>query len=235
MARRRLRLSSKARLARSRFEESKHRRDPGGRFVDKPGAGDDAPRRVPVQSPTTRKLDTLDDWRAWFGETTGLPRPSEQQWDAITSYVGNNHGDINAALRRGRMPTRGVVDDRDLAANVRDMDSMLASARLPEDVVVYRGLSKEGRAQVERAAESGREMRSLGYTSVTVDRGYASRWQGDDLDVMEVRLPAGARAIPAGGFSPFGASEGELIVARNSSWRVRRATDGRYIMDWVDG
>ena len=39
-----VRLARRARLTKIRFEEAKHRRDQGGRFADKPGAGDDAPR-----------------------------------------------------------------------------------------------------------------------------------------------------------------------------------------------
>lgn len=39
------RISGRASLSRAKFDESKHRRDPGGRFDDKPGAGNVASRR----------------------------------------------------------------------------------------------------------------------------------------------------------------------------------------------
>lgn len=38
-------LSTKSARARKKFEEAKHRRGAGGKFADKPGAGDDAPKK----------------------------------------------------------------------------------------------------------------------------------------------------------------------------------------------
>lgn len=41
-------LSAKSAMSRRKFEEAKHRRGAGGKFADKPGAGDDAPKKGKV-------------------------------------------------------------------------------------------------------------------------------------------------------------------------------------------
>ena len=96
-------ISSKAGIARAKYEESKHRRDAGGKYADKPGAGDDAPRRVGGRSSALDEVGLTRESRVKIGPNTR----TVDEW--MTGGAKLKAKEIAEGVRRGMYKVEGGV------------------------------------------------------------------------------------------------------------------------------
>jgi len=166
----------------------------------------------------------------------------EDELNGIGGYAGNPMSFyINGSLRGTRsvlvegQPTTGEAAlTKEQARTVAGLDSALSKASLDHAVVTRRALSDKTQF------EPGTTFTDKGYVSTTVSPTYADRWTGGSAGAsghhtVDVVLPKGAKAayirypqpILAGRSTP--GREGEVLVARNSQYRVDSPTQITYL------
>lgn len=114
MARRAVRLSRRARGGIVRFRESEHRRDAGGKFADKPGAGDDAPATQQKKQPKGVRHQLMR--QAGWSEYSKLQTKEQKKWgkDWVADYIKKNpdsDADEMLAAFKGARHERGYLKE----------------------------------------------------------------------------------------------------------------------------
>lgn len=150
-----------------------------------------------TSSPVTdkNKQDMVDYQERHYGDWA--KSLSDKETSALGSYVGGGYTATNKQLRDGELKPA-------IATRVRRMDSALAKASAPEDVVAFRGI-RDLRAVTgvgPKDAESlvGATIRDKGYLSMSLDRSTASSGffrNRDDGAVLVVSIPKGAKVAGA--------------------------------------
>jgi hypothetical protein len=129
--------------------------------------------------------------------------------------------DRNAALA-GMTPQQY---HQKLSESIRTLDAVMARARLPEPVVVMRGISLGGAGgaadfmnNLKRAAATGQPIPMNGYQSTTTNSNVAGSFAGggDNEIMFEISATRGA-FLPSVSKYPH---EAELLLPRNSQYRV---------------
>jgi hypothetical protein len=149
-----------------------------------------------------------------FARSAGLDAKTPEAVRAVAAFQGS--GTLNAYNRDpapfGRRP--------DLDATNAVIDKAISDAPpLPESVSVFRGVDD---APAMSALKPGAEFTDRAHLSTSIDRDYMQGFHGVDKPdnvVLQIRLPAGTRALYAG-VHPAYAHERELILPRNSRYRV---------------
>lgn len=155
------------------------------------------------------------DWaepssQAWYRSLT------EGERAALDDYLGFDYSDVNNRLR-GIWPMNEDVEEK-----VRLLDGALSRGSVPDDIIVYRGLSS---AELHRELSSrvGGIWEERGYTSASL-RPYAARqFAGSSTDTavtMDIKVPKGSR----GAF--IDSEEVEILIPRGSRYRI--------VGTWVD-
>ena len=222
-------LSARALAGRARFEEAKHRRDPTGKFADKPGAGDDAPRGG-ARSESARVRAAREAGR--IGDVRReQPAANPPEHDAaLRAYAGNAQATyINARLRfPDEVPP---LDDQDWSV-VRGMDAAVAAGRLESDEVLYRGVGMGSRDRFDAMAP-GQVIVDRGFVSTSRDeawaRGISELNSERTTTVMEIRAPAGTPAAQP----QHNPQEQEVIFGRGTRLRFVGREGDRYVFDLV--
>ncbi len=191
-----------------------------------------APTAKPVVGLTGAKAETsLTNYGTTWGKELTV-----QQRNALSAYQKTS-GDYNAYLRTGKTPN-GVPDHHvatfmeRLKSEIASVDQALASASLPDAVTVMRGISDPN--AVFNLGEHG-DLSSLvgttytdkGFTSTTLDKKVAEYFKGESNAngaVLEITVPKGAHAgwMQIAGVNDAG--ESELLLARNSKFKVTGVT-----------
>lgn len=174
----------------------------------------------------TSKTATVAEANAWqekhYGEWTNTV-PQEQR-RAAESYSGNMYRSVNGLLRDPGNPSHRMNKVR-AESITKAMDAMLDSAPgLPEDTTLYRGVFGDF-ADTIRGLRPGDEIHDKGFVSTTPAESHSrENFLKDNGALIQIHAPKGAKALPMYRFSPK--QEGEMVLPRNSRFRVREIKDG---------
>jgi hypothetical protein len=166
------------------------------------------------------------DGVTWANQKIPLPDLTEQQRDSIRKYTGASYDTINPGLR-GDPPETDAAQRR-YRQIVSDLDSAIAKSRLPEPVIVYRGVGQRYAKHVgadihepdQMGSLVGRDFTEPGYMSTSV--GSTSAFDEQPVQLM-LRVPAGHPALNVMSLSGMGEDERELLVSRNTRYIVHAA------------
>lgn len=141
---------------------------------------------------------------------------SRDQKDAIGDYTEDSER-INSALRNDLL-----IKDSDVEM-VERIDEALASASIPEDVTVYRGMD------FDPGWESGESVEDAAFMSTSMNRDVAGEFSGKNGVTVEFVAPAGTHAAYLGKLSRSH-SEGEVLFPRNTRLEVVSKEGSHYKM-----
>lgn len=239
-------------------DESGHCHDDKGHWAacDAPGAiksdgtpanaNRDKPAQVPAQklSPKKKaeqikKLQAMqqyyekgsENWREIENELTQLKGPVAEQppantlrgfgkkWraqlspeekDSLVDYTLNSDA-VNGKLRSGFGGGN----------QVNAMDAAIARSTLPEEAILWRGMSHDP------GLKRGDSFGDSAFVSTSADRGIAEEFAKGGV-LFSIKAPKGAHAADMEGLSPSYGSESEILLPRNSQFRVtgRRRAGG---------
>ncbi len=181
------------------WKESDHPRKPNGEFGEGGGAGHHA------------------DHEPHMGVSGGISKGNKQ---ALKHYTGAGFKAVNGHLVGGREA------DEATKATIAYLDDLMSRASLPEASKVYRGAGslavKSILDQAGGVLRKGQIINCAGFTSTsanpTIAEGFAN--QSRSAILIEMRLPKGAKAVDIAKYSDVGVHEKELLIARNSSFKV---------------
>lgn len=150
------------------------------------------------------------EYKEWLDGLT------KEEKHALGVYYGSGASRINGDLRRG-VPFFEPSDEK----NVQLIDQALEKSRVPENLVVFRGMRNP---RLAKAINEGRAMDITffedGYTSTTTSKKIAREkftTPDDDSILAEIRLPKGKKG---GLISPSYSEENEILLPRGSQYRV---------------
>jgi len=218
-------------------------RDERGRFSSGGGAGvAEAEAPVSIERSNAAYERQQGDDLLGPGADKWYDSLDDDELGGIGGYAGNPMSFyINGSLRGTRsvlvegQPTTGEAAlTKEQAKTVAGLDSALSKASLDHAVVTRRALSDKTQF------EPGTTFTDKGYVSTTVSPTYADRWTGGSAGAsghhtVDVVIPKGAQAayirypqpILAGRSTP--GREGEVLIARNSQFRVDSPTQITYL------
>ena len=138
-----------------------------------------------------------------YGDTELVPRRealTQEEEAAVGAYSGTTFGPVNKALRAGN--THRLVPD---------LDSAIAKGRIPEDIIVRRGLDSHPDLPGVDLIRPGVVIREPGYTStsLTSAASFGGRYQ------LRIKVPAGSPGLWIQDLSDS-PSEMEILLARGS-------------------
>jgi hypothetical protein len=193
--------------SKARFEESKHRRGPGGKFADKPGAGNDAPKKIRTEVPqdeTLRITDALEDG----------PKTSS----VIEEYTTSGYVSFTNTLRGGRP---GAI--KRIQSQLDEFDPLFEKPgnQLSGDVDLYRGVSSTKKIFGPDGPKPGAVVTDPSYMSTSATFGGAHQFisgqytkVGRDRALFKIRVPKGYSAVRGS------LRESEVILPRGSRMKV---------------
>lgn len=150
------------------------------------------------------------EYKEWLDGLT------KEEKHALGVYYGSGASRINGDLRRG-VPFFEPSDEK----NVQLIDQALEKSRVPENLVVFRGMYHPG---LSKAIDRGKAMDMIvtekGYTSTTTSKKIAREKftiPDDDSIIAEIRLPKGTKG---GLISPDYSEENEILLPKGTQFRV---------------
>lgn len=134
-------------------------------------------------------FDQADRAREWLRETFSSWEESltDAEREAVRRYKGDDYEQVNDALRN----REGL--DEDLLAVVEDLDVALERMRVPESVVVYRGID-DSSADVISELQPGFTREEMAYASTSLLR-QVTEYFLDRAEVpvlQQILIPGGA-------------------------------------------
>lgn len=166
------------------------------------------------------------------GGMVGSPDYTEAEHEAaLSAYIDNP--DVNVFLRKGE--GSGGREPADLKEEARVLNDLIQiQDPLEEPRTVYRGGNKLPPMEV------GDEFTDRGFSSTSEDESTAGifamapimRGEPEKGDVLEITIPAGARALEVYSVYPHGA-EDEVILPPGTTFRVTGITDDGYEVEVV--
>ncbi len=179
------------------FNEEDHPRDDHGRFDDGGGGGGGGSNTI-----------------------------SEDEKQALKVYTHAGSYPINDYLRNGTLPQDGkyanatpVRDEEDLHNAVRDMDSAMDKASLPNEMNVHRGVDQAAWDKVFKNLKVGDTITDKGFASTSLKKVSSAKLS----HFMKIKVPKGAKAIPLDGVVANRTS-GELLLKRGTTFKVTGMT-----------
>lgn len=152
---------------------------------------------------------------------------SQEQKGAIHSYTGAAYSNINARLRG----LEKSFDPGNLEC-AQKIHQVLSSASIPNDCIVYRGVSSKALGMLRMLPDSMLVKKTFtdhGFMSTSLDRN--SAFGGDML--LEIEAPKGSHGAYVGDISSAGHYESEVLFDAGQQMRikaVRRDENGRRIV-----
>jgi hypothetical protein len=136
---------------------------------------------------------------------------------AVANYTDEWYNDMNGLLND---PNYSSVDDDYVLYNVANFESAINKFKLKDDLVVYRGISKN---EYEKIL-SGNKFND--FKSTSVDKVIAERF-ADSMDGMTIRINV-SKGTNAGyiGYNSDSPDEKELIINRGATYTVKETSDG---------
>lgn len=155
------------------------------------------------------------------GETgAGNSTPSASEVSAIKKYTGADYRAINGHL------VGGLEASEETLKTIAHLDNFLSRAKMEMPVTVYRGAGslavQELLGQAQGGLQKGREIVLSGYISTSQNIDVARKFVGISSSSMllEIKMPKGSQAADISAYSDAGAGEKEVLVARNSRFKV---------------
>ena len=148
---------------------------------------------------------------------------SKDMWDDLTdlerasvkSYTDRGYKDINKALNGGGDLPSG------LRKQVERLDAVLERSEVPEDLVLYRGISLKGITSKVPLKE-GQEYSENGFLSTSSSKNMATEYSKDDRGVLEINVPKGSRGLYVGSVErSANAAEFEFVLPRDRLLKIR--------------
>ncbi len=150
----------------------------------------------------------------------------------MAGYKLTDYHAVNGVLRGERT----IVDEPQVSDIVKHLDSALASASLPEEVWLYRGMRwSDGVPASFMDAKVGDALTNPSYVSTAMNGSFAKNFVGDDPKravLLNVHAPAGTRAISMDQYGRT-TKETELLFPRGTEMFVtnRSVTNGVLTFD----
>jgi hypothetical protein len=139
---------------------------------------------------------------------------------SLSRYTDVHYKEINSYVRGSKMLSFGHATRQRAETDARNIDSVMARAKLPQAMTVYRGM----RPGLFAELKPGDEFTDKGFVSVSANPKIAKHFgHGSAL----IKLPAGAKVIPIGDKSQV-SKEAELLINRGSRFKVLEHT-GKHI------
>ena len=141
----------------------------------------------------------------------------EEEIKGLNKYAGNGYSRLNNSLRTNK----GELTEA-TRATVEQLDSALRRAKVPEDVMVFRGIKSQALA---KKLEIGAEFHDHAFVSTSLHRSVAEKFSregpGKRGAVLEIRVPKGTNAAAFDSIWNGGnLKEHELLLPRGSKFRV---------------
>lgn len=160
-----------------------------------------------------------------FSEACGKKvKLTERQREAIAEFQVSS-AEMNHRLRAG--------DDRTDGYNIKDIDAALKKSELPDDAVLFRGVSGESIAALGIAESNPDALREMvgttvsdpAYLSVTADQSVMTKFarsaDGNQGIGIIIKAASGSKALPVSAANTeYGNRESEFILPRNTMLKV---------------
>jgi hypothetical protein len=144
----------------------------------------------------------------------------------MKDWTGDRYELINNYLRNGD-PKDGFINEAGeelfhttTIGSIKVLDGMMAKARLPEALTVYRGVSLLSWQKM--GLTEGTMFSDAGYMSASLRTQIAGRAVGqtENLGLLEIRLPKGAKAISTAPYAGVFQNEAEIMINRKAKFKV---------------
>lgn len=170
---------------------------------------------------------------AWGGFERSV---TAEERKVIDRYCSNDFEEINPLLRESRNFVR--EGDPDLVEKIQILDDVVSRGRLKPQTV-YRGMTGYPEVVQKFVKGVGTEVMDKAFVSTTADldvaKGFAADSMGLPSVLLEIQVPKGAPGVFVAPFSEAvtetGANENEILLPRNSRFKILSATrssDGSY-------
>lgn len=155
---------------------------------------------------------------------------TEEEKDALDEYMGSGYEQINHSLRHNKSMDR--YDKR----YMERIEQVLSESSLSKPVMTWRGVSPRVYGRLE--ASVGKTVVDHGFTSVTSKENIARNFMNEYADFtrgstgmkpIRVFLPKGAKAFPVAHVYSGYHNEHELLIQRNTRYRVGQDKQGLYV------
>lgn len=144
---------------------------------------------------------------------------SEEQKEAISSYVGIGHREINETMAYGEPKEKIIYSDvENIQKDIKLINQVMEKSTVNQNIICYRGdyLIDFNKYKV------GDIIPATSYTSTTFKERLAVQWskkKGPGGNLMEIRVKKGTNGIYAGdNFSEQ--NEFELILSQNINFKL---------------
>jgi hypothetical protein len=161
-------------------------------------------------------------------ESAWREKLTEDEKFAVFQYSSQDYRPMNRALREGTVSALS----QDMQQGIEGTLSALQKSRLPEAIVVHRGLPDDSGKRWEffRAAQ-GQTYTDPAFGSSSLSQDVAARYAGADYGpygvLMHIHLPQGTRGAYVAQTSGVSGEE-EFLIAPNASYKVLKAyTDNK--------
>lgn len=168
-------------------------------------------------------MAAMDAWgKEHFGKwADGL---SKAERDELKNYTETDFTSINRRLRTGGRLYQMTEDEFD--EKVKQLDSALSKAEVPEPVIAYRGVIGDFAKKLGES-KPGEVVTDLGYSSTSLREDKAVEFGGDNgisltsNTMMRISVPKGAKGayLNAARISTY-TGENELLLMRGTKFRV---------------
>jgi hypothetical protein len=168
---------------------------------------------------------TNRDGLAWAKKDLPLPADlTDAEREALKTYTGSSYSMVNRGLR-GDLPPDGLQARYEQI--IRDLDSAFAKSRLPDPVVVHRGLGKTFAEHLGADVDKPETMEAL-VGKVFTEQGFMSSSVGRNATFngkvyLMIRVPRGYEAVNVMPISVFDDEEREVVVRRDARYVVHAA------------
>lgn len=135
----------------------------------------------------------------------------------VYHYTNQGYLDINEVLRAGE-----VNQSKYLRDSVELIDSAIAKSETQKEFNVFRGINSAEFIKSLETLQPGETITDAGFVSTSQSYLAASQYAGKSQPVLDIRMPAGSRALYVEGISASkGEGEEEYILPRDSVLRYR--------------
>lgn len=152
----------------------------------------------------------------------------EKDRAGVEQYTGRHYADVNAHLRKG------TAISPEAKATMADMDRALATARLEESAVVYRGIDDIRKLGLSEKTLAGATVHDKGFLSTSLTPKAAAGFaQGKNAAVLRIVAPKGSPGASVAGITMV-PREREVVFARGATIRIKSATRdpaGHFVVD----
>jgi len=153
---------------------------------------------------------------AWADENLPVTVTGAQR-SALDAYQGGEYKAVNAHLRKvqhfGAVPkaSQELSTGQTIGEVVKQIDEAMLKSKIPEDVLVYRGVQGN-------MPRLGEKIRDPAFQSTSLDPKIADGFAGGGGYKLEIELPGGQHAVYVSGV--MGGAEAEILLPRGTTLRV---------------